>query len=73
MKLILAAAMLVVAGFSTSCRVDAPLDPETMRPSCERCPQNYYHGYSSTCKLCGTGGKSPDRYDLNTCPDGSSK
>lgn len=67
MKLILATVMLVVAGFSTSCRVDAPLGAETMRPSCERCPKNYYHGYSSTCKLCGYGEDVPDRNELDTC------
>lgn len=67
MKLILATMMLVVAGVSTSCRVHAPLDAETMRPSCERCPKNYYHGYSSTCTLCGYGEKTPDLYELDTC------
>jgi hypothetical protein len=66
-KLILATVMLVVAGFWNSCRVNAPLDPVTMKPSCERCPKNYYHGYSFTCKLCGYGEKSPDRYELDTC------
>ncbi len=65
--------MLGVVAFSTSCKVEAPLDPLTMKPSCDRCPQNYYHGYTYSCKVCASGGTSREILNLKTCPDGSCK
>lgn len=53
MKAIFAMVLLCVAGMSASCRVNAPLDPHTMLPSCKCCPQNYFHGYDTTCHECG--------------------
>ena len=53
MKSIFALLMLAVMGMSVSCRVNPPLDPSTMRPSCKCCPQNFYHGYTSSCNECG--------------------
>ena len=73
MKLIFAIVLTAVSGFSVSCRVDAPLDAETMKPSCERCPANFYHGYSSSCESCGYGVTHRDRFNLDTCPGGSCK
>lgn len=54
MKAIFAMLLLGAAGASVSCKVNAPLDPATMKPSCKCCPQNYYHGYASTCSRCGS-------------------
>ncbi|GEM_PF-1928755 len=53
MKIIFATVILCVAGMSASCRVNPPLDPVTMNPSCKFCPQNYYPGYVSDCRSCG--------------------
>ncbi len=53
MKAIFAMAMLAVTGMSVSCRVNAPLDPVTMKPSCRCCPQNVLIGYPTTCTECG--------------------
>jgi hypothetical protein len=53
MKIIFALLALAVMGMSVSCRVNPPLDPATMRPSCKCCPQNFYHGYASSCNKCG--------------------
>lgn len=52
MRLILAMVMLSVAGISVSCRVNAPLDPLTMKPSCKCCPENFHVGYHTTCRTC---------------------
>ena len=52
MKAIFAMVMLAVAGMSVSCRVHAPLDPVTMKPSCKCCPQNYLPGHVTTCRQC---------------------
>lgn len=55
MKPIFAIAILAMATLS-SCvvRVDPPLDPVTMNPSCKFCPQNYYAGHPSSCSACGS-------------------
>lgn len=65
MSKLLAMALVAVVGGLSSCKVFAPLDPETMKPSCARCPQNYYHGYSSTCDLCGQG--ATEKNTIDTC------
>lgn len=54
MKAILAMVMVAVAGMSVSCRVNAPLNPITMKPSCKCCPENYHVGYVTTCRECDT-------------------
>jgi len=47
--------LLVLFGFvgvSVSCRVNVPVDPATMKPSCKFCPQYLKAGYPSSCKHC---------------------
>jgi hypothetical protein len=55
MKAIYLMMMLGLAGASVSYRVEAPLDPATMRPSCKCCPQNFRDGHPSSCQGCGSG------------------
>lgn len=53
MKAIYLMMLLGMGAATVSCRVNAPLDPATMKPSCKCCPQNYGVNYPSSCHDCG--------------------
>jgi hypothetical protein len=55
MKAIYLMMLLGLAGASVSCRVNAPLDPHTMKPSCKCCPQNFGVNHPSSCHGGGGG------------------
>jgi hypothetical protein len=53
MKTICLLFLLGLAGASVSCRVNVPVDPATMKPSCKFCPQYLKAQPPSFCKHCG--------------------